>query len=614
MMKKNILILAFAISAIDGWAQVDTSHYSSAFNAVKPYRIYLPENYGRSQQRFPVIYYLHGNNGTEKFYFDSLQTMVNRASVILVAWNGRSIPDDKRPYNAGYHSNINYEIQFKDYFRELVNHIDSSYRTLADRDHRAIIGHSMGGFMSFLLAGKYPYLVCAAVSSKGSPEFFVGYPQNHTLYQTRFMFKNLLGVRVRFQGGGEGEELHYLNKEVHTAAQRESGLDYEYREYPGTHNLKFNEFRDAFDFVLEAFRQPPPLPKRWHHADLYPNFTIWGYEVKSDLKEPGYIDMENVTETGLGIRTRRWQPDGPVIPGVNITVVTPPIYKPNTTYTLLDYDVSEQTTKATGIATDQHGSLRFETDGRQHQFGIIHKRSAPEIITVGYKVNDNSTFLHHNKESMLRLRLMNRGGNAGSRLTISISTSARGVSINNPVVQVENMKTGDIVWTPVDYKITAAVEPVKDGAPFRIRFNVVIKDEKGKTWNDEIDIPVWYDVPEFTEIGIDDGDSEIFGSGNGNNIAEPGETIMIYQQSNRTRLYYDDPYVENERLHDDLQPDKWGDGYALSSLIRISKDCPPGHVIRFLACYEIKEWKSIKRNVTWGVFSITVGKPEDKQE
>lgn len=90
MMKKNILILAFAISAIDGWAQVDTSHYSSAFNAVKPYRIYLPENYGRSQQRFPVIYYLHGNNGTEKFYFDSLQTMVNRASVILVAWSGRS--------------------------------------------------------------------------------------------------------------------------------------------------------------------------------------------------------------------------------------------------------------------------------------------------------------------------------------------------------------------------------------------------------------------------------------------------------------------------------------------------------------------------------------------
>lgn len=129
-----------------------------------------------------------------------------------------------------------------------------------------------------------------------------------------------------------------------------------------------------------------------------------------------------------------------------------------------------------------------------------------------------------------------------------------------------------------------------------------------------MDIPVWYNVPEFTEIGIDDGDSEIFGSGNGNNIAEPGETIMIYQQSNRTRLYFDDPYIEAERLHDDLQPDKWGDGYALSSLIRISRNCPPGHVIKFLACYEIKEWKTIKRNVTWGVFSITVGNHEDKPE
>ncbi len=164
---------------------------------------------------------------------------------------------------------------------------------------------------------------------------------------------------------------------------------------------------------------------------------------------------------------------------------------------------------------------------------------------------------------------------------------------------------------PVAYEITAAVSPVKDGSPFRVRLNILISDDKGNKWHDELDVPVWYDVPSFDDIGIDDGDSEIFGSGNGNNIAEPGETIMIYQHSNRTRLYYDDPYVEAERLYDELQPDKWGDGYALSSLVRISKDCPPGHVIRFLASYEIKEWKTIKRNVTWGVFSITVGSAGD---
>ena len=69
----------------------------------------------------------------------------------------------------------------------------------------------------------------------------------------------------------------------------------------------------------------------------------------------------------------------------------------------------------------------------------------------------------------------------------------------------------------------------------------------------------------------------------------------------------DDPYVDDERIHYEMQPDKWGDGYTLTSVIRIAENCPPGHQIRFLACYEVKDWRAIKRNVTWGVFTITVG-------
>jgi len=61
----------------------------------------------------------------------------------------------------------------------------------------------------------------------------------------------------------------------------------------------------------------------------------------------------------------------------------------------------------------------------------------------------------------------------------------------------------------------------------------------------------------------------------------------------------------------ELQPDKWGDGYALSSVVHISEDCPVGHQIKFLASYEVKEWKTIKRNVTWGTFTLTIGADTD---
>ena len=192
-------------------AQTDTLHYSALFKDNKPYRIFRPADYTHAQKKYPVIYYFHGNQGSHELVVDSLNKWVNENAFIIVAWNGRSVPSDIRPYNTGYHSNIKYQVQFKDYFLELVNHIDSNYRTLADRSHRALMGHSMGGFMSFVLAGKYPQMIGTAVNMKGSAEFFIGYPDNHTLYNARYRFKNFYGVRLRFHNSTIDELLNLNN-------------------------------------------------------------------------------------------------------------------------------------------------------------------------------------------------------------------------------------------------------------------------------------------------------------------------------------------------------------------------------------------------------------------
>lgn len=607
-----LLLICFMASIQEqGFAQVDTAHYSSVFKSMKPYRIFLPEDYAHSQKRYPVIYYFHGNQGSHQLTVDGLSKLVNDNGVILVAWNGRSIPSDIRPYNTGYHSNIKYQAQFKDYFLEFVTHIDSTYRTLADRSHRALMGHSMGGFMSFFLAGKYPQMIGTAVSMKGSSEFFIGYPGNHTLYNVRYMFKNFYGVRLRFHNSTV-DELVNLNNEVNNGAVRESGLDYDYEIYPGGHDYTPAEFKDAFTFIINSFHNPLPAPTRWDHADLYPDFEVWGYKVHSNLHEPGYIDLEGVTKGGMRIRTMKWLPGGPLIAGVQINIKTAPLYKPNAAYTLFDFNETDGTKKNSELTSDPEGCISFSTNYQSHNIGIYEKNGPPGIVFIEHKVNGKGIFLDQKKECSLGLRVLNRGGSAGKKIKIELSSSTEGVTIANPIIEMENIQPGEITWLPADFKVTAANEPATDGSPFKIRFNLVITDNKGKAWKDEFDAPVFYDIPGFTNIGIDDGDSEIFGSGNGDNIADPGETIMIYQDSHRTRLYYDDPYVDSERLYDELQPDKWGDGYTVSSLVHISKDCPPGHEIKFLACYEVKEWKTIKRNVTWGVFTITVGKPDAK--
>ena len=98
------------------FAQEDHTHFSKTFGLEKPYRIFLPENYATSLKRYPVIYYFHGNKGTHEFGMPGVVNLVEKNEVILVAWNGRSVDGDRRPYNIGNHSNINYEVQFKDYF------------------------------------------------------------------------------------------------------------------------------------------------------------------------------------------------------------------------------------------------------------------------------------------------------------------------------------------------------------------------------------------------------------------------------------------------------------------------------------------------------------------
>ncbi|HRX11338.1 MAG TPA: alpha/beta hydrolase-fold protein [Draconibacterium sp.] len=606
-----VFLYGFSILAI---AQEDHTHFSKVFNKEKAYRIFLPSDYNTSQKRYPVIYYFHGNTGNHELNIDDLPQMVNENSVILVAWNGRSVETDFRPYNIGNHSNINYQVQFKDYFLELVMHIDSTFRTLTDRSNRAVIGHSMGGIMSFFIAGKYPEMIGTAVNSKGSPEFFIGYPKNHTLYNVRYMFKNLYGVRLMFTNSTDGELVN-LNNEVNAGALNEKDLNYVYRVYEGGHSLSPAEFKDLFNFVISSFQNPLPAPKRWTHADLYPNFDVWGYEVKSNLSESGYIEMKGVTKEGMGIATKKWQPEGRLIPGVTINIKTPPIYIPETTYSLLDYNLTTNVKNISNVKSDSEGKINFSVNYENHQIGISKKGSPADVVFVAHRVSDNGIFLEQNEENELKIRLLNRGGSNAKGLKVTLTSSTKGVSVANPTIEVEDIPANETAWLTQVFKVTARNKPTVDGSPFRIRFNIAVSDNNNQLWEDEFDAPVFYDVPEFTNIGIDDGDSEMFGAGNGDNTAQPGEWIMVYEITNgshRTRLYCDDPYIDGERLYDEVQPDKWGDGYSLSSIVHISKDCPPGHKIMFLANYEVKDWKAIRRDLTWGKFTIIVGDNDDK--
>lgn len=624
---KLIVTLALCIFLTEATAQRldpsapyhDLTHYSKVFGHEKFYRLYLPKGYENSSTRYPVIYFFHGWGGrhfkddSAKLEYEKIKELVDKYNVILVMWDGNIVEEEPRPYNVGDHENVKFQVQMKDYFPELIAHIDSTYRTLSDRNHRGIIGFSMGGFMAFFLAGKYPGKVSAVVNLAGSPEFFVGYPDNHSLYPVRYTFKNLEGIKLR-QHNGDSDILYYLNREVHAGAQWE-GVPLEYWEFHGGHMVdqpgETRVFEMAMRFITDAFNKPSTgKPEQWSHYDLYPDFNVWDYHVTSDKQEPGFLLLDDVDKKGFGVYTQRWLPDGPPLNVHHIHVETAPFYESGKTYNFIKFTTDAQIT--TGEKkSDGQGRLTFDLDGNNTEVGIYSKNDAPSFAFLNYSINKQSRYLKTDQASKLTVTMVNKGGEKGLPKTVKVSlhTKDSSVQIVDSVLTVKVMPGQRVITLPA-VNIRCSKTPPPHAGPSAVKVEVKV-NSNGSLSTDEFITPVWFDVPEFKNIHIDDntavGDT-VLGRGNGDGIVNVGEKIMLYEGDHRLRVYTEDPWVQRdkEQLYSEIIPARWPDGYTLSSLIQISPDCPEGHVVEALASYETKSFNPIERKVTWGMVKFIV--------
>ncbi|HEV8362807.1 MAG TPA: alpha/beta hydrolase family protein [Gemmatimonadaceae bacterium] len=166
---------------------------SQALGTTKHYVVYLPPSYTLDRQRrYPVVYYLHGLDGNEtdwtaKGHIDkTLDSLIATGlpEMILVMPDG----DDswyttwnflgdyagcrkQQPPHRKTESVDDYCVpwpHYDDYIaRDLVAHVDSTYRTTPDKRHRGIAGLSMGGNGAISLAIAYPDVFSAAASHSG---------------------------------------------------------------------------------------------------------------------------------------------------------------------------------------------------------------------------------------------------------------------------------------------------------------------------------------------------------------------------------------------------------------------------------------------------------------
>jgi enterochelin esterase-like enzyme len=162
-----LLVSGFGCTSAKRGEIITDSLYSDALQETRALTIYLPPGYSRrSGPHYPVLYYLHGrwtpNDGPLRVagVMDSLVHAGVVPLAILV------LPDGSGgPYDNGFwvDSEVNGALE-QFFIEDVIPHVDATYRTLANRDHRAVFGHGEGAFGALRVALKHPELFCAVAS------------------------------------------------------------------------------------------------------------------------------------------------------------------------------------------------------------------------------------------------------------------------------------------------------------------------------------------------------------------------------------------------------------------------------------------------------------------
>ncbi len=132
--------------------------HSGTINGDVSYLVYLPPDYERDvSARYPVMYDLPASGGTPKRDGTEIVHRVDaaiRASkiqpMIVIAVNGlrgNTMYCDSRDGKWPLETVI---------IKDLIPHVDATYRTIASREGRAVDGFSMGGFGTAHLGFKFP--------------------------------------------------------------------------------------------------------------------------------------------------------------------------------------------------------------------------------------------------------------------------------------------------------------------------------------------------------------------------------------------------------------------------------------------------------------------------
>jgi len=243
--------------------------------------VYLPPSYATQPgERYPVLYLQHGGGedetgwirqGHANFILDNLiASKASKPMIVVMAYGyakraGHPLPDlTGKPFGSPEMMKAMQEMSqaFEDDLtQELIPFVDKTFRTVADRDHRAMAGLSMGGMQTFQVTFDHLELFSyiGGFSGAGGMSMMRGdqKPDMKTAFNGALADPAAFAKRVHLLWIGVGTEepamMHAGIVRLHTSLD-EAGIKHIFYESPGTSHEWQTWRRDLKEFAPRLFQ------------------------------------------------------------------------------------------------------------------------------------------------------------------------------------------------------------------------------------------------------------------------------------------------------------------------------------------------------------------------
>jgi S-formylglutathione hydrolase FrmB len=364
--------------------------------------VLVPAEYETTgNKQYPVIYFLHGGSagpttGLEyKNWIEAghVDEATNNMEVICVMPEGSTGGWYSDWFNSGSYGKPMWETF---HIKQLLGFIDSKFRTINERNKRAIVGVSMGGFGAMKYAAKFPDLfgACASLSGAlnlveppsavgplsslivgamakgagGDPEGpFGNFENNMIIWRGNNPFNLIANLRnteiFLYCGNGRPGPLDAdpvdpfsitIEKTVYMAtlsfAQEltKQDISFYFDDYGNaTHNwLYWNaKLKDLLPRIQNVFKMPPKLCDTINYKSIESNYSCYGWHIRIERDEVGFSQIIDASKNGF-----EFEGFG------KVSVITPAFYNPKAKY-VVELSVNGFPKSRELIESDMHGSL-----------------------------------------------------------------------------------------------------------------------------------------------------------------------------------------------------------------------------------------------------------------